>query len=87
MKYYIEMMFFFDKLSCDGYIIVMIIYDMQFMLEYIDCVIVIDNGLIVVDDYFINIFLNIEFLKKIYLKKMSLFVLVDRLGIFLQKLI
>lgn len=53
------------------------------MLEYIDCVIVIDNGLIVVDDYFINIFLNIEFLKKIYLKKMSLFVLVDRLGIFL----
>lgn len=43
------MMIFLEELNCLGVIILMIIYDMYLMLEYIICVLVVCDGCLLVD--------------------------------------
>lgn len=64
---------FFCELNKKGVIIIMIIYDMYLMFEYINRVIVFLEGMKLMDDSVVNVFIDEKIIKEVNFKEILLY--------------
>ena len=79
-KTYTDIMNFLDSLQKQGHTIVMITHDMQLMLEYSDCCLVVVEGKIIADDNPVTILNQKDLLESANLKQTSLYTLGQKLS-------